>query len=187
VKILCTRGPFSTHGVEKGPHRYGPAVAEELTIRAVTEEDVEALFGLILELAAYEKLSDEVTGDAAVLARSLFEERTAEALLAELGGEAVGYAILCGTFSSFECKGGIWIEDIYVRPESRRAGAGRALFARVAELAVERGFPRVEWAALDWNELAFGFYDRLGARRMDEWRMLRLEGEALERLGSPGR
>ena len=68
-----------------------------------------------------------------------------------------------------------------MRPQSREAGAGRALFARVAELAVERGFPRVEWAALDWNELALGFYDRLGARRMDEWRMLRLEGEALER------
>jgi GNAT superfamily N-acetyltransferase len=159
---------------------------EKLTIRAVTEEDVETLFELILELAAYEKLSDEVSGDAETLSRSLFEERTAEALLAELDGEAVGYAILCGTFSSFECKGGIWIEDIYVRPESRRAGAGRALFARTAELAVERGFPRIEWAALDWNELALGFYDRLGARRMDEWRLLRLEGEALRRLGSPG-
>jgi GNAT superfamily N-acetyltransferase len=161
-------------------------MAEQVTIRAVTEEDVETLFGLILELAGYEKLSDEVTGDAEVLARSLFVERTAEALLADLDGEAVGYAILCGTFSSFECKGGIWIEDIFVRPESRKAGIGRALFARVAAIAVERGFPRVEWAALDWNELALGFYDRLGARRMDEWQMLRLEGEALTRLGSPG-
>jgi GNAT superfamily N-acetyltransferase len=163
---------------------YGAGVAGELTIRAVTEEDVETLFGLILELAAYEKLSDEVTGDAEVLARSLFVERTAEALLAELDGKAVGYAILCGTFSSFECKGGIWIEDIFVRPASRKAGIGRALFERVAALAVERGFPRVEWAALDWNELALGFYDRLGARRMDEWKMLRLDGEALERLAS---
>lgn len=160
-----------------------PADAE-LRIRAVTEEDIETLFGLILELASYEKLSDEVTGDAEVLARSLVVERTAEALLAELDGEAVGYAILCGTFSSFECKGGIWIEDIFVQPASRKAGIGRALFERVAALAVERGFPRVEWAALDWNELALGFYDRLGARRMDEWRMLRLEGEALRRLGS---
>jgi GNAT superfamily N-acetyltransferase len=163
---------------------YGAGVEGELTIRAVTEEDVETLFGLILELAAYEKLSDEVTGDAGVLARSLFVERTAEALLAELDGEAVGYAILCGTFSSFECKGGIWIEDIFVRPASRKAGIGRVLFERVAALAVERGFPRVEWAALDWNELALGFYDRLGARRMDEWKMLRLDGEALERLAS---
>jgi GNAT superfamily N-acetyltransferase len=159
-------------------------VDAELTIRAVAEDDVEALFGLILELAAYEKLTDEVRGDAETLRRSLFEEGTAEALLAELDGEAAGYAIVCGTFSTFECKGGIWIEDIYVRPECRMAGVGRALFARVAALALERGFPRVEWAALNWNELALGFYDRLGARRMDEWQMLRLEGEALTRLGS---
>jgi GNAT superfamily N-acetyltransferase len=143
-------------------------MADDLTIRAVGEEDVETLFGLILELAAYEKLSDEVTGDAKVLAHSLFEAKTAEALLAEVDGEAAGYAIVCGTFSSFECRGGIWIEDIFVRPQSRRGGIGRALFARIAAIAVERGFPRVEWAALDWNELALGFYDRLGARRMDE-------------------
>ncbi len=161
-------------------------MGDELTIRAVAEEDVEALFGLILELASYEKLSDEVSGDPEVLRRSLFVEGTAEALLAERAGEPVGYAILCGTFSSFECRGGIWIEDIYVRPERREGGVGRALFERVAQLAVERGFPRVEWAALDWNELALGFYDRLGARRMDEWRMLRLDGEALSRLGSSG-
>ena len=167
---------------------YGPGVKHDgaLTIRAVSEEDVEALFGLILELAVYEKLHDEVNGDAEVLRRSLFVERTAEALLAEQGGEAVGYAILCGTFSSFECRGGIWIEDIFVRPGNREAGIGRALFARVAALALERGFPRVEWAALNWNELALGFYDRLGARRMDEWQMLRLEGEALRALGSAG-
>jgi GNAT superfamily N-acetyltransferase len=156
----------------------------EVAIRAVAEGDVEALFALILELANYERLADEVNGDVAVLARSLFGERTAEALLAEVDGEPIGYAIVCGTFSSFECKGGLWIEDIYVRPENRGSGIGRALFERVAAMAVERGFPRVEWAALDWNELALGFYDRLGARRMSEWRMLRLEGEALARLGS---
>lgn len=161
-------------------------MGDELTIRAVAEDDVGALFGLILELASYERLSDEVRGDPEVLGRSLFVEGTAEALLAERAGEPIGYAILCGTFSSFECKGGIWIEDIYVRPDSREGGVGRALFERVAELAVERGFPRVEWAALDWNELALGFYDRLGARRMEEWRMLRLEGEALKELGSAG-
>src|ERR1700704_2423475 len=150
-------------------------MADDLTIQPVGEDDVEKLFELILELAAYERLSDEVSGDAELLARSLFVEGTAEAILAELDGEAVGYAIVCGTFSTFECRGGIWIEDIFVRPESRMGGVGRALFARVAAIAVERGLPRVEWAALDWNELALGFYDRLGARRMDEWEMLRLE------------
>ena len=168
---------------EYSVYGYGAQMADELTIRAATEADVETLFELILELASYEKLRNEVNGDADVLSRSLFVERTAEALLAEVAGEAVGYAIICGTFSSFECKGGIWIEDIFVRPESREAGVGRALFSAIAALAVERDLPRVEWAALDWNELALGFYDRLGARRMEAWRMLRLEGDALARLG----
>jgi GNAT superfamily N-acetyltransferase len=151
----------------------------------VGEGDVETLFGLILELASYERLREEVNGDAEELARSLFEARTAEALLAEVGEVAVGYAIVCGTFSSFECRAGLWIEDLFVRPQSRKQGIGRALLARVAAMALERGCPRVEWAVLDWNELALGFYDELGARRMDEWRMLRLEGEALSRLGFP--
>ena len=158
-------------------------MGDELTIRAVTEEDVETLFGLILELATYEKLSDEVNGDAAVLSRSLFVERTAEALLAEQDGEAVGYAIVCGTFSSFECKGGIWIEDIYVRPESRKAGIGRALFAAIAAIAVERGLPAGRMGGARLERARPRLLRRLGARRMDEWRMLRLEGEALERLG----
>src|SRR5690242_8319934 len=94
-------------------------------IREAREDDVEILFGLIAELAGYERLEDEVRGDAETLRRSLFVEGSAEALLAEAGGEAVGYAIFCGTFSTFECKGGIWIEDLYVRPASRRAGIGR--------------------------------------------------------------
>lgn len=155
-----------------------------LTIREATEDDVGTLFELIVELAVYEKIEHEVNGNAETLARSLFVEHSAEALLAEVDGVAAGYAIVCGTFSTFACKGGIWIEDIYVRPQSRKAGIGRALFTRIAALAVERGFPRVEWAALEWNELALGFYDGLGARRLSDWRMLRLEGEPLARLGS---
>ncbi len=155
-----------------------------MRIREVSEADVETLFALILELAAYEKLGDEVKGDRETLAHSLFVEGAAEALLAEVDGEAVGYAIFCGTFSSFECRAGLWIEDIYVRPEQRRGGIGRALFAWVAATALRRGYPRLEWAALEWNDLALDFYDRLGARRLDEWRMLRLEGDPLARLGS---
>lgn len=158
---------------------------EELTIREAGEGDVETLFELILELAAYEKLRDEVSGDAETLRRSLFVERTAEALVAEHGESAVGYAIFCGTFSTFECRGGLWVEDIYIRPESRRLGAGRALLARVAAIARERGLTRLEWAALDWNQLALDFYEGLGATRLDEWRMLRLDGEALAALAGP--
>jgi GNAT superfamily N-acetyltransferase len=155
----------------------------EATIRMATEADAETLFELIVELASYERLGGHVHGDAELLRRSLFEQEAAEALLAELGGETVGYAIICGTFSTFECKAGLWIEDVYVRPASRGAGVGGALLARVAALAVERGCPRVEWAALNWNELALGFYDRLGATRMDDWQLLRLEGDALARVG----
>jgi GNAT superfamily N-acetyltransferase len=161
---------------------YGLGVGE-LRIREAGEGDVETLFELILELATYERLADQVSGDAETLRRSLFVERTAEALLAEDGGTTVGYAIFCGAFSTFECKGGLWVEDIYVRPESRRLGAGRALFAHVAAIALERGLTRLEWAALEWNELALDFYDRLGATRLDEWRMLRLDGDALVALG----
>jgi GNAT superfamily N-acetyltransferase len=157
---------------------------KELTIRDAEEGDVETLYELILELASYERLRDEVSGDPETLRRSLFVERTAEALIAEVGGSAVGYAIFCGSFSTFECKGGLWVEDIYVRPESRKLGAGRALFARVAAIALERGLTRLEWAALEWNELALDFYDRLGAGRLEEWRMLRLDGDALTTLAA---
>ncbi len=164
------------------------AADQELTIRPALDTDVETIFELIVELATYEKLADQVSGSAEILRRELFEARTAEALIAEIEGEAAGYALICGSFSTFECRAGIWIEDIYVRPQSRKGGVGRALFARIAALAIERDWPRIEWAALDWNDLALDFYDGLGAERLDQWRMLRLDGDALERLGrdAPG-
>jgi GNAT superfamily N-acetyltransferase len=164
---------------------YGARVP--VTIREACEGDEAAIFELIVELATYEKLGDEVSGDAETLRRELFEAGTAEALIAEIDGEIVGYALLARTFSTFECRAGIWIEDIYVRPESRKAGAGRALFARVAALALERGWPRVEWSVLGWNRLAIEFYDGLGATPLDEWRMMRLDGEALATLATPVR
>ena len=158
------------------------AAAEETSIRPVGEADVEALFGLILELAEYEKLADKVNGDAEVLRRTLFELRAAEALLLERDGEAVGYAIFFTTFSSFECKPGIWLEDVYVRPEHRRGGVGRRVMEYLARLAVERDYVRLEWCALDWNEPALNFYDKLGATRLDDWTMLRVDGERLRAL-----
>jgi GNAT superfamily N-acetyltransferase len=156
--------------------------ANEIEIRPATEADVELLFGLILELASYEKLADAVSGDAEVLRRSLFERRAAEALIVEAGGEAIGYAIFFTTFSTFECRSGVWLEDVYVRPEYRRGGIGRAVMEHLAALAVERGHVRLEWCALDWNEPALRFYDKLGATRLEAWRMLRLEGDRLRRL-----
>lgn len=156
--------------------------AGETTIRAVGEADVGTLFDLIVELAEYEKLADKVNGDAEMLRRTLFEERAAEALLLERDGEAIGYAIFFTTFSSFECRSGIWLEDVYVRPEHRRGGIGRRVIEHLARLAVERGHVRLEWCALDWNEPALNFYDKLGATRLDDWKMLRVDGERLRQL-----
>lgn len=156
---------------------------EAVRIRPATEADVELLFGLILELAEYEKLRDQVAGDAEVLRRTLFEQRAAEALLIEEGEEAIGYAIFFTTFSSFECRSGIWIEDIYVRPEHRRGGVGERVMRHIAALTLERGHVRLEWTALDWNEPALRFYAKLGATTLDGWITHRLELDGLRRLG----
>lgn len=163
------------------------AGAEGFTIRNATESDAELLFALILELAEYEKLADEVRGDPEVLRRSLFEQRAAEALLIEAGGEAIGYAIFYTTFSTFECRSGIWLEDVYVRPAHRRGGVGRRVMEHLAALALERGHVRLEWCALEWNQPALDFYAGLGAAVLDDWRMLRLERDGIEALSrAPG-
>jgi GNAT superfamily N-acetyltransferase len=159
-------------------------LVDGVEIRAATEADAEALFELILELAGYEKLGDRVFGDAEVLRRTLFEQRAAEALVIEAGGEAIGYAIFYVTFSSFECRSGIWLEDVYVKPERRRGGIGRAAMEHLAALALERGHVRLEWCALDWNQPALDFYAGLGATRLDDWKMLRLERTGIERLAA---
>ena len=155
---------------------------EDLRIRPATEADMELLFGLISELAEYEKLADKVAGDPEVLRRTLFEQRAAEALIVELAGEPIGYAIFFTTFSSFECRSGIWIEDIYVRPDRRRDGIGRAVMEQIAALALERGHVRLEWTALDWNEPALRFYEKLGAAKLGDWITHRLDVDGMRRL-----
>jgi GNAT superfamily N-acetyltransferase len=155
----------------------------ETTIRPATEADMELLFGLILELAEYEKLADKVAGDPELLRRALFEQRAAEALMVELDGEAIGYAIFFTTFSSFECRSGVWIEDVYVRPDKRRDGIGRRVMEHIAGLTLERGHVRLEWTALDWNEPALGFYEKLGATRLGDWVTHRLDVDGMRRLG----
>lgn len=157
--------------------------ANDIEIRPATEADVQLLFDLILELASYEKMADEVAGDPEVLRRSLFEQRAAEALLLETAdGEAVGYAIFFTTFSTFECRSGIWLEDVYVRPEHRRGGIGRLVMEHLAGLALDRGHVRLDWVALEWNEPALSFYEQIGARRLDDWKLLRLEKDGIRRL-----
>jgi GNAT superfamily N-acetyltransferase len=161
------------------------ATVNDVEIRAATEEDVPLLFDLILELAAYEKLADKLAGDAETLRRSLFERKAAEALLIETAdGEAVGYAIFFTNFSTFECRPGIWLEDVYVRPEHRRGGIGLAVMEHLARIAEERDYARLEWCALEWNEPALDFYAKIGARRLDDWRMLRLERDGINRLAN---
>jgi GNAT superfamily N-acetyltransferase len=155
----------------------------QVRVRAATPEDVPQIYEFIVELAVYEREPDAVTGTHQMLADALFGSRpVAEALIAEVDGEVVGSAVFHGTFSTWECLPGIWLEDLFVPERHRRVGAGHALLSHLAAMAIERGYPRVEWCALDWNELALGFYERLGAERMSEWEMHRLEGAALERV-----
>jgi GNAT superfamily N-acetyltransferase len=159
-----------------------------LRIRPARPEDVPLLLELILELAEYEKLAEHVRADEERLRRALFGERpAAEALIAEVGGQSAGYALYFPTFSTFLAIEGVWLEDLFVRPEHRGAGVGRALLARVAALVRERGGERLEWSALDWNELALGFYRRIGAQQMNEWITHRLVGEELRTLAEESR
>jgi GNAT superfamily N-acetyltransferase len=167
------------------------ATSTSIHVRAAEPPDAQLIFTLIQQLAEYERARDQVTGTPDLLAESLFGEHpSAEALIAEREGEAVGFALFHGTFSTWECRPGLWLEDLFVPPEHRRGGVGRVLFAAVASVALERGCTRLEWAALDWNEPALDFYEKLSARRLDDWIIHRLEGALLEAAagaeGSPG-
>ena len=147
-------------------------------IRAATAEDIPVLMQMCRELADYEHLSEQLRATERLFEAALFGERpSAEALIAERGSQAAGYAIFYPTFSTFLAIQGVWLEDLFVRPEHRGAGTGRALLAAVAARLRERGGERLEWSALDWNELALGFYSGLGAVRMDDWVTHRLVGE----------
>jgi GNAT superfamily N-acetyltransferase len=154
-----------------------------VTVRPATPGDVEQIHAFVVELAEYERAADQVTGTVAMLREALFGPRpAAEALIAEVDAQAVGFALFHGTFSTWECAPGLWLEDLYVPPRHRRAGAGAALLSALARIAVERDCRRLEWHALDWNELALGFYERLGAERLSAWELHRLSGEALHRV-----
>lgn len=154
-----------------------------VSIRLAVPADIDLVYGFILALAEYEKLAHEVRADRATLERNLFGERPyAEALIAELDGSPVGFALFFHNFSTFEGRPGVYLEDLYVIPEARGAGAGRALLKRLARIAVERDCARLEWWVLDWNAPAIGFYRALGARPMDEWTVQRVDGAALVAL-----
>jgi len=156
-------------------------------IRPATRADVPLLIELIGALADYERLRDQVVLDAALLEQHLFGERpAAEAVIAEVDGEAAGFALFFPSFSTFLGRPGIWLEDLFVLPERRGGGIGRALLAHLAGLVVARGWGRLEWSALDWNEPALGFYRVLGARVLPEWHLHRLDGAALAAVARSG-
>ena len=156
-----------------------------MTVRRATPNDTQDLARLIRGLAEYERLVHAVTLSEPQLREHLFGPRPfAEVLVAEDDGAVVGFALFFHNYSTFLGQPGLYLEDLFVVPEARGRGHGKALLLGLARLAVERGCGRVEWSVLDWNDLAIGFYLRIGATPMDEWTVFRLTGAALERLAS---
>ncbi|OFW07026.1 MAG: hypothetical protein A3I61_03315 [Acidobacteria bacterium RIFCSPLOWO2_02_FULL_68_18] len=156
----------------------------DVRIEAVRDKDVALLLRLVNALADYERLSGEVFATEAMLRDALFGPRpSAEAVLAWVGPDAVGFAVWFYNYSTFVGRPGLYLEDIFVLPEWRGRGVGRALLRHLARIAVARGCGRMEWAVLDWNEPAIRFYRSLGAQAMDGWTVYRLTGDALKRLG----
>ena len=154
-------------------------------IRPAIPKDIPQILQFICELAEYEKLSDQVTATESLLRQNLFGPRpVAEALIAELDSIPVGFALFFHNFSTFVGRPGIYLEDLFIRPEARGKGVGRALLGELAKLAVERNCGRLEWSVLDWNTPAIGFYKKLGAVPMDEWTVFRVTGDALKNLAA---
>jgi GNAT superfamily N-acetyltransferase len=155
------------------------------SIRNATADDVPLIFRFIVELARYEKLEHAVVATEERVRETLFGATPrAEVLIAEESGRAVGFALFFHNYSTFLARPGIYLEDLFVDPEARGRGYGKALLARLAQIAKERECGRVEWAVLDWNEPAIDFYRSVGARGVDEWTVFRLTGDALEALAS---
>jgi GNAT superfamily N-acetyltransferase len=153
------------------------------TIRAATPADTGAIFALTYELAQFENLTHIFVATEASLRDALFGARPSiEALVAEDAGRIIGYALFFHNFSSFAGRRGLYLEDVYVQPAQRGGGLGTALLRHVAALAVERQCARFEWTVLDWNAPAISFYQKMGATVLPDWRVVRVTGDALERL-----
>lgn len=157
--------------------------AQTVTIRPAVPTDLPLICTLIRDLAQYERLAHEVRFDEAGLGQYLFGPRPmAEVLIGEVDGKSQGFALFFHNFSTFEGKPGLYLEDLFVRPEARGCGLGKALLAHLAKLAVERDCARFEWWVLDWNAPSIAFYEALGARSMSDWTVMRVDGEALTAL-----
>lgn len=160
-------------------------MTHSVVVRPATPNDTETVFALIQALAEYEKLSHEVTGSVEALTDHLFGDRpVVEALLADIAEQSVGFALFFTNYSTFLTKPGLYLEDLFVLPEYRGRGIGKALIQQLAQLAVERDCGRLEWSVLDWNAPAIGFYERMGAAVLPDWRTCRVTGEHLLHLAS---
>ena len=152
---------------------------KELMFQRVDEKDIETLLDFIKELAAYEKMSDQVVATQSLLQMWMFEKKAAEAFFLTLGEEKIGFILYFYNFSTFMGRAGLYLEDLYIRPEHRGHGYGKAAMAFLAQTAVKNGCGRMEWSCLDWNQPSIDFYKALGAKPMDEWTVYRLSDENL--------
>ncbi len=153
-----------------------------LTFRFAEEKDCGLILHFIKELAAYEKLSDQVVATEELLREWIFEKKKAEVIFACEDGEEIGFALFFHNFSTFLGRAGIYLEDLFIKPEHRGKGYGRAMLNRLAAIAVERGCGRLEWWCLDWNRPSIDFYLSLGAVPMDEWTVYRITGDTLKAM-----
>lgn len=155
---------------------------EDFIIRFAEEKDVHLILEFIKELADYEKLLDEVVATEDILRESLFVRKAAEVVIGEYKGKPIGFALFFHNFSTFLGKPGIYLEDLYIRPEMRGRGYGKSLLSFLAKLGLERNCGRFEWWCIDWNQPSIEFYKSIGAKPMDEWTVYRLHGNALTEL-----
>lgn len=155
----------------------------EITFRYAEKKDAGLILYFIKELAVYEKLLDEVVATEAILEEWIFEKKKAEVILVQADGKEAGYALFFHNFSTFLGRAGIYLEDLYVTPEYRGYGLGKALIKKLGSVAVERGCGRLEWSCLDWNTKSIEFYRSLGAEPMDGWTVYRVTGDTLKELG----
>ena len=155
-----------------------------LTFRVAEPEDCALILRFINDLAVYEKMADDVVATEATLMEWIFEKRAAEVIFAVVDGAEVAFAVFCHNFSTFVGRAGLYLEDVYVQPEHRGCGIGKAILRELARIAVSRGYGRMEWVCLDWNTPSIEFYMKLGATALSDWTTYRLAGEELAKLAN---
>lgn len=156
---------------------------KDLVFRYAERKDIPCILDFIKKLAEYEKMSDEVVADETILEEWIFDRQKAEVLFAVTEGKEVGFALFFHNFSTFLGRAGIYLEDLFVLPEYRGQGYGKAILKKLASIALERGCGRLEWSCLDWNQPSIDFYLSLGAKPMSEWTVYRITGDTLEEFG----